>query len=190
MPQAKVLSGKELRRVLDHVATRPHAARNRAIILLTHWAAMRIGEVAALRVGDVVGRDGSVKAEIRLDAGRTKGKHARTVYVSDRLRKELSAYLKQLPGILPADAPLFSTQKRTAFSANSLCQTVNLIYARAGMDGATSHSGRRTLITSLAQKGVGVRVLAAIAGHRDIRVTQAYIDVNEAMMRAAVELAG
>jgi site-specific recombinase XerD len=87
------------------------------------------------------------------------------------------------------DGPLFCTQKRSGFSANTLCQTVNLIYARAGLNGATSHSGRRTLITTLAQKGVGVRVLAAIAGHRDIRVTQAYIDVNDAMMRAAVELA-
>ena len=49
MPQARVLKASELRRVLDHVATRPHAARNRAMLLLTHWAAMRIGEVAALR---------------------------------------------------------------------------------------------------------------------------------------------
>lgn len=190
MPQAKVLSGKELRRVLDHVATRPHAARNRVIILLTHWAAMRIGEVAALRVGDVVGRDGTIRTEIRLDAARTKGRHARTVYLNDRLRKELAAYVKSLGYMPAADAPLFGTQKRSAFSANSLCQAVNVIYARAGMEGATSHSGRRTLITTLAQKGVGVRVLAEIAGHRDIRVTQAYIDVNEAMMRAAVELVG
>lgn len=190
MPQAKVLSGKELRRVLDYVATRPHAARNRAIILLTHWAAMRIGEVASLRVCDVVARNGTIKTEIRLDAARTKGKHARTVYISDKLRKELTAYVKSLGDMPAADAPLFATQKRTAFSANSLCQAVNVIYARAGMEGATSHSGRRTLITTLAQKGVGVRVLAEIAGHRDIRVTQAYIDVNEAMMRAAVELVG
>ena len=190
MAQAKVLTTKELRRVLDHVATRPHAARNRAMLLLTHWAAMRIGEVAALRVGDVLGKDGSVKSEIRLDAARTKGKHARTVFINDKLRKELAAYVKQLPQGVSADAPLFPTQKRTAFSGNSLCQTVNLIYARAGLEGATSHSGRRSLITSLASKGVGVRVLAAIAGHRDIRVTQAYIDVNEAMMRAAVELGG
>ena len=190
MPQARVLSGKELRRVLDHVATRPHAARNRAIILLTHWAAMRIGEVAALRVDDVVGRDGSVATEIRLDAARTKGRQARTVYLSERLRKELAVYVRTLPSVVQRDAPLFSTQKRTAFSANSLCQAVNVIYARAGMSGATSHSGRRSLITTLAQKGVGVRVLAAIAGHRDIRVTQAYIDVNEGMMRSAVELAG
>lgn len=190
MPQARVLSGKELRRVLDHVATRPHAARNRAIVLLTHWAAMRIGEVAALRVGDVLGRDGTIRTEIRLDAARTKGRQARTVYVSDKLRKELAAYVKSLGDAPASEAPLFSTQKRTAFSANSLCQAVNMIYARSGMEGATSHSGRRSLITTLAQKGVGVRVLAAIAGHRDIRVTQAYIDVNDGMMRAAVELAG
>lgn len=189
MPQAKVLSGKELRRVLDYVATRPHAARNRSIILLTHWAAMRIGEVASLRVGDVVARNGTIRTEIRLDAARTKGKHARTVYLNDKLRRELAVYVKSLGDAPPTDAPLFATQKRTGFSANSLCQTVNVIYARAGMEGATSHSGRRTLITTLAQKGVAVRVLAEIAGHRDIRVTQAYIDVNEQMVRAAVDLA-
>ena len=190
MAQAKVLTTKELRRVLDHISTRPHAARNRAILLLTHWAAMRIGEVAALRVEDILGKDGTVKSEIRLDAARTKAKRARTVYVNERLRKELTAYARQLPSVGSPDASFFPTQKRTAFSANSLCQTVNLIYSRAGVEGATSHSGRRSLITSLASKGVGVRVLAAIAGHSDIRVTQAYIDVNSDMMRAAVELAG
>lgn len=188
MSQARVLKARELRRVLDHVATRPHAVRNRVILLLTHWAGMRIGEVAALRLNDVVGSDGTVRTEIRLDAARTKGKHARTVYFSERLQKELAAHVRQMPKVVSHDAPLFATQKRTAFSANSLCQAVNIFYARAGMEGATSHSGRRSLITTLAQKGVGVRVLAAIAGHRDIRVTQAYIDVNDAMMRAAIEL--
>ena len=77
MAQAKVLTTKELRRVLDHISTRPHAGRNRAILLLTHWAAMRIGEVAALRVEDILGKDGTVKSEIRLDAARTKAKRAR-----------------------------------------------------------------------------------------------------------------
>ena len=190
MAQAKVLTTKDLRRVLDHISTRPHAARNRAILLLTHWAAMRIGEVAALRIEDILGKDGTVKSEIRLDAAQTKGKHARTVYVSERLSKELASYAKDRFQHAAATAPVFPTQKRTAFSANSLCQTVNAIYDSAGLEGATSHSGRRSLITSLASKGVGVRVLAAIAGHRDIRVTQAYIDVNDTMMRAAVELAG
>ena len=188
MPQAKTLTSKELRRVLDYTATRPHAARNRAMLLLTHWSGMRVGEVAALNIGDVLSTDGSVKAEIRLDAMRTKGKHARVVFVSEKLRKEIAGYLKQLNANQP-DIPLFATQKRERFSANTLCQTMNTLYRRANMAGATSHSGRRSFITTLASKGVGVRVLAALAGHRSISTTQAYIDVNDTMKRAAVELA-
>lgn len=188
MPQAKTLTSKELRRVLDYTATRPHAARNRAMLLLTHWAGMRVGEVAALNVGDVIDTDGSVKAEIRLDAAQTKGKHARAVFISEKLSKEIASYLKQArPG--SANTPLFATQKRERFSPNTLCQTMNTLYRRANMAGATSHSGRRSFITTLASKGVGVRVLAALAGHRSIATTQAYIDVNDDMKRAAVELA-
>ena len=48
---------------------------------------------------------------------------------------------------------------------------------------------RRSLITNLAIKGIGVRVLARLAEHRSIAVTQKYIDVNDDMMRNAVELA-
>jgi integrase/recombinase XerD len=113
--------------------------------------------------------------------------HARTVFVNDRLRKEIASYQKNKVTSDPSN-PLFKTQKRSAFSANTLCQTLNGIYRRAGLDGATSHSGRRSFITQLASKGIGVRVLASLAGHKSIATTQAYIDVNDAMKRAAVEL--
>ena len=187
MGQAKSLSPRELRRVLDHLATRPHASRNRAMLLLTHWAGMRVGEVAALRVEDVVSVDGTVRAEVRLDASQTKGKHAPVVFLNHKLRKELAAHLKA-SGDRPGHMPLFGTQKRAAFSANTLCQTFNTIYRDAGLDGASSHSGRRTFITTLANKGIGVRVLAALAGHRNINTTQRYIDINDEMKRAAVEM--
>lgn len=187
MPQAKTLTPKEVRRVLDSIASNPHFARNRLMLLMTHWAGMRVGEVAALRVQDVRNADGSVKQEIRLDASQTKGKHARVVFVSDRLRREIGLYLKQIAH--EDGEPLFRTQKQAAFSANTLCQTMNAVYKRAGIAGATSHSGRRSFITTLASKGIGVRVLASLAGHRSIATTQAYIDVNDEMKRAAVELA-
>ena len=48
---------------------------------------------------------------------------------------------------------------------------------------------RRNFIPNLAIKGIGMRVLASLAGHRSIAVTQKYIDVNDDMMRNAVELA-
>lgn len=187
MPQAKTLTAKELRRVLDSVASNPHATRNRLMLLMTHWAGMRVGEVAALQVADVCNFDGSVRHEIRLDAIQTKGAHARVVFVNERLRREIGHYLEDAK-MKNGKHPLFSTQKRAAFSANTLCQTLNAIYRRAAVDGATSHSGRRSFITALASKGIGVRVLASLAGHKNIATTQAYIDVNDAMKRAAVEL--
>lgn len=188
MPQARTLTPRELRRVLDHVAARKHAPRNRLMLLLTHWAGMRVGEVAALRVQDVRENTGGVRPEIRLRAEQTKGHHARVVFVGERLRKEIASYLKTLPVDTNDTTPLFGTQKRAAFSANTLCQSLNGIYKRAGLDGATSHSGRRSFITTLASKGVGVRVLASLAGHRSIATTQRYIDVNDEMKRNAVEL--
>ena len=48
---------------------------------------------------------------------------------------------------------------------------------------------RRSFITNLATNGIGVRVLASLAGHRSIAVTQKYIDVNDDMKRNALELA-
>lgn len=93
MSQAKTLTAQELRRVTDYVATRKHAARNRAMLLITHLAGLRVGEVAALRIADVLDAEGSVRSEIRLDADQTKGNFARVVFVSEKLRKELTKYL-------------------------------------------------------------------------------------------------
>ncbi|MDP3314916.1 MAG: tyrosine-type recombinase/integrase [Devosia sp.] len=63
------------------------------------------------------------------------------------------------------------------------------IYDEAGLDKATSHSGRRTFITTLAHKSVNVRVLAELAGHLSIATTQRYIELKDNVLRAAVELA-
>ena len=79
MSQAKVLNEKEVRRVLLYMAAHKHGARNKAMFLSTHLAGMRIGEVASLRLCDVLNSDGSILDEIRLSASQTKGDRARTV---------------------------------------------------------------------------------------------------------------
>ncbi|NDF51570.1 MAG: site-specific integrase, partial [Betaproteobacteria bacterium] len=48
MAQAKTLTEGEIRKLLDHIATKPNAARNRVMFLLTVWAGLRVSEVAAL----------------------------------------------------------------------------------------------------------------------------------------------
>ena len=185
--QAKTLNERELQRLLDFVKTTKSAARNRAIILLTHLAGMRIGEVAAVRVCDVVASDGAVRDEINLTAAQTKGNRSRSVLLNERVQGELAAYIRTVR-VRDSKQALFKTQRSAAFTANSLTQVVNGIYRNAGFDGASSHSGRRGFLTNLAEKGVSVRVMMALAGHANMATTQRYIDLRPGVLRNAVEL--
>ena len=125
MSQARVLDDRDLKRLLLYIQTQPHAARNRCMMLMTHWAGMRIGEVAALRLVDVLAPDGTVKEAITLSAAQTKGDRPRTVLVSKRLQAELTQYLrfrfglKKLDAVLGTDTQraLFPTQKRVRVEA-------------------------------------------------------------------------
>jgi integrase/recombinase XerD len=188
--QAKTLTSTELRRVLDYTATRKHSVRNRTLLMTTFFSGMRVGEVASLRYNDVVDADGAIRTEIRLSAEQTKGNEARVVFVNEKLRKELEQYVKTLQ-IKDTNRKFFYSQKTKSdgFTANTLTQFFHYLYKRAGIDGASSHSGRRTFITNLASKGVSVRVLMSLSGHKNISTTQAYIDVNDDMKRKAIELA-
>jgi integrase/recombinase XerD len=44
--------------------------------------------------------------------------------------------------------------------------------------GASSHSGQRTQITRLAERGVDLKAIAEIAGHTSIRTTAMYVEAN------------
>ena len=158
------------------------------MILMTHWAGLRVGEVAALSIKDVVNRDRTVKAEIRLTRHQTKGDQARIVILPKSLQDELARYLNTRWGV-DTNEPLFvSQQGEKRFTANSLGNLFKHFYVKAGIDNGSSHSGRRTFITHLANKGVSARVLQALAGHRHLGTTQRYIDINDAIKVEAVEL--
>ena len=188
MSQAKTLTPAEIEQVLTYIGTLQFPLRNRVMLMTGLWSGMRVGEIASLTLGDVRNKDSSIRAEVRLTAEQTKGRQPRTVFVPQKLQNELAAYLAH-SGELPDGYPLFVTCGGFAFSANVMAQHFHYLFKRAGIAGASSHSMRRSFITNLATKGIGVRVLASLAGHRSIAVTQKYIDVNDDMMRNAVELA-
>jgi integrase/recombinase XerD len=190
MAQAKTLTTAEIERLLTHINTRKYSARNRSMMLLTHWAGLRIGEVACLRWSDMMNLDGTVKDEVRLLPDMTKGRHSRTVFVNIKLREELQAYAAQAKCV-DRSYPFFASQKsiKSGFSANSLAQTFALLYEGAGIEGASSHSGRRTFLTTLANKGTAIHILKTLAGHRSISTTAAYLYSSPSQLKAAVELA-
>ena len=186
MGQAKTFTPAEFESVLAFVAARRFAQRNRMLILMSFWSGMRVGEIASLLVEQVVDAKGIVKLEIRLAAAQTKGNFARTVFIPHKLRDELQQYV-DARGAQDRKQAFFLTAGGKQFSANLLTQHFFWLYRKAGFE-TGSHSGRRSFITNLAANGTGVRVLASLAGHRNIQVTMRYIDASDDMKRNAVEL--
>jgi integrase/recombinase XerD len=126
MAQAKTLTTAEIEHLLTHINTRKYVARNRSMMLLTHWAGLRIGEVACLRWSDVTTTDGEIKDEIRLLPDMTKGRHARTVFVNIKLREELRAYAALAIAAthsLPAKRASKQGLVQTALHKRSPCST-------------------------------------------------------------------
>jgi integrase/recombinase XerD len=189
MAAAKSLTAIEIEKVLHYIAQNNNALRNRLMFLCTAQAGMRVSEVAGLTIADVRNTDGTVKSEIFLAAHRVKHEHARTVYVSSRLQQEIADYIATRKWF-DEQQPLFYTQKsvRRGFTANTMTQHFFWLYKKVGIAGASSHSGRKTFLTSLASQGISVFVLASLAGHRAISTTQKYVTVNCDMKRKAVEL--
>ena len=187
MKQAKVLTDKELKKVIDYIdAFDRHAERNRAIVLLTHYLGLRISECGSLLVSDVINDKGEVNDVIHLKPNQTKGSGSRRVFVNKKAKAVLKRYLPSDLSVLQ-QSYLFQTQKSKRFNTAALTTLVKRIYERCGIVGASSHSGRRTFITKLATSGVSVRVIAEAVGHSSIATTQRYIEVNDNLISNAVE---
>ena len=94
MAQAKTLTKVELKRLFD--VTRScsrYAERDLTMLQLTHYCGMRVGEVAALRIEDVVDENYKVRTEIILAVSMTKSKRARRIFVPRQMHKQLQRYI-------------------------------------------------------------------------------------------------
>ena len=187
MAQAMVLSDADIKRVLSIIAAGNHAQRNRIAFLLSVQAGMRVGEIAALTFADVVNINGTVVREIRLAASQTKGNKGRIVFLSDKLQREISAYIMSLSRSADDFPLMYSQRNYRHFSNVSLSMLFKSLYAQAGLRNS-SHAGRRTFATKLNAKGVGMRTIQKLMGHSNIQTTSLYCDVTDEQMRNAVGL--
>jgi integrase/recombinase XerD len=188
MKQARVLNGKELRAVLNGTKMTRYQHRTRLMVLISYYAGLRACEIASLRIGDVIGSDGAAKQTILLEGWQTKGRQRQQAVISEKLRKEITSYVRSHRRGAPADAPLLASQKGGAFSSQTIQQIFRQLYQQVGLDGASSHSGRRTMLTKLAERGVHARVIQEIARHSSLATTQRYIEVSPHILKNAVEL--
>lgn len=192
MKQAKVLNQDELKRLLKIVKFTRHQDRNRLVVLLSFLAGLRAKEIAALKIKDAITKTGEVKDIIYLKSFQTKGKSDQQVVVNELLQKEIGQYISKHPYLLSnREGYLLRSQKtRQGFSSQTIQNLFRFLYQEAHIENASSHSGRRTLLTNLCSKGVNVRLIQKIARHSSVATTQKYLDISEDKLKNAVELVG
>jgi len=120
-----------------------------------------------------------------------KGKSRDLPMVDDELRKALADYLQirleKNPQLKPTD-PLFLTQKGGPYSPNTLQEHMALMLRSwAGIEKASSHSGRRALITNIIHKQKkSVKIAQKIAGHVNPSTTIIYEEPPEEAVESAL----
>lgn len=180
--RAAVLTKAQVRHVLRIAGSRSrHASRAEAALALSIGLGLRAKELAALKWSDVYEADGSVRGVLHLKAAYTKGAKTRDVFVSSPVvRRALQRYAESdwLGSARKSQSALFRSQKGGPMTAGSMARFFKALYSEAGIANATSHSGRRTLITNLAERGVDLKAIAEIAGHATIRTTAMYVEAN------------
>lgn len=188
--RACVLVPNDVCRVLDHVVHRRYPDRDRVIILLSFYAGLRACEIAGLGWPMVLASDGSIAEIATLSQGITKGGAIRSIPLAVKLKTALRR-LHRSSG-RPLTGPVIRSERDRHMTPCSIVNWFALLYRELGLDGCSSHSGRRTFITRTARlvskTGGSLRDVQELAGHRALTTTERYIEGDRATQRRLIAL--
>ena len=171
---AKTLNATQFEQLLAHVTARKHGdpLRTRVVILATFKAGLRCAEVCNLDWSDVTDAEGHLASTLTVRPIKYATR-ARTIPVHPALRQALEA-LHGAAG-RPAAGPVIPAADGSRMVSNTLQRALGRLYAEAGFVGVSSHSGRRSFISTLATANPGrLRAISHLAGHADPGTTVLY----------------
>lgn len=187
--QAQTLSPHAIRRMLIYASRTSLPDRNRVIVLLSVKAGLRACEIARLEWSMVLDARGRVGETISVHDRIAKRRSGRRIPIHPDLRRALTR-LRRMDR--PIAGPIVRSSRGGHMQPNSLVNWFAEAFAALGLSGCSSHSGRRTFITTaaraLGRTGGSLRDIQLLAGHRSIETTQAYIDGDTNSQRKLISL--
>ncbi|MBX8802008.1 tyrosine-type recombinase/integrase [Pseudochrobactrum asaccharolyticum] len=186
--QARTITTAQFHQALNTAVNLRHPHRNKATLLLSFKAGLRAGEIAQLDWRMLLDANGKLGTTLNLPGIITKSGRARRIPIHPDLRKALLK-LYRITGPL---GPVILSERGKAMSAKSVVNWFKNIYDNTGLEGCSSHSGRRTFVTNAARlihkAGGSLRDVQLLAGHQSIITTQRYIDGDSDAQRKLVSL--
>jgi integrase/recombinase XerD len=176
--QAKILSALELSRLFT-VGLK--SARDRALFGVCLYTGTRIAEACSLHSKDVYAIDGSIRPRVTIRKGTTKGKiETRSVPVNPELRTLLEVYHSPKVYLFPGRHGLGHIHP------DSADKILRAAFIELGIEGASTHSFRRTCLTQMHRSGVPLKVIQKISGHKTLSALQKYLEVLDEDLESAV----
>ncbi len=160
--------------------------RDAAILELLYSSGLRVGELVALRRGDVSVDEGTARVT-------GKGRKVRIVPVGAKASRALTGYLAARSGDEgPAggdpEEPMFLNARGGTLTARSVARILDRALARLGGGRRLSpHGIRHSFATHLLESGADLRAIQEMLGHASLSTTQRYARVNVSHLVRAYE---
>jgi integrase/recombinase XerC len=168
LPQAspRALEPKEQTLFL-RAAEKADSPRDRAIALLGFYSGLRVAEIAALNISDIVlsARKGTVTV------WHGKGDRHRELPLHPEARSAINEWLKDRRA--SSSEALFLNRRGGRLSSRSVCEIVAQLGASVGLE-ITTHTLRHTFGTNLVRQGTDVVLVAELMGHSRLESTRRY----------------
>jgi integrase/recombinase XerD len=179
--QAKILTSKEIESVFKILET----DRDKALFGLGIYTGMRIGEIIRLQQDQVFTDDG---VRYQLTVKRLKKKD--TVYSDIPVHPKLRQLLKDYRQDVRNDVWLFPSSESVDghLSRARAHEILATAFDILKLEGASTHSMRRSCLTYMSRAGIPLRTIQEISGHSNLGQLQAYLQVDPEDKHRAINL--
>ena len=181
--QAKILTQQEIELLFNKGL---QSDRDRTLFGVCLYTACRIAEACSLMVKDIYTNSGAVRSTINFRKANTKGKlQTRTIPVIEDLRSLLTSWRSHARFIylFPGRHPSHHWKH---LHTNSADQILREAFERIGIEGASTHSFRRTALTQMSNAGIPLRIIQEISGHSNLEQLQRYLEVKPDQVKGAI----
>ncbi len=176
----RVLSEEETFQMLDKVdGTDPRSLRDRAILEVMYGCGLRVSELCALKLEDIVA-DGEVLRVLG------KGSKERVVPIGKAAGRAVTAYLASARDVFtkgdPSVREVFVTRLKKPFTRQAVFKLIRERALAVGIapERISPHVLRHCFASHMLQHGADIRAIQELLGHADIGTTQVYTHVDAA----------
>lgn len=159
--------------------------RNRAMLEVIYSAGLRVGELVAIDLDDLILEEGMVRV-------RGKGMKERYGFLGSYAVEAVNDWLELRPGILKRSAhptqenPIFLGSTGMRITTRSVERMVAKYIKQTGLNRkASPHTLRHSFATHLLNAGADIRAIQELLGHKNLVTTQIYTHVSTDVMREA-----